>query len=417
MKRTRRVALIYDAKLPYDVKVMRGVGRYLHQTGGWNVFIEERALGDQRLPDLRTWRLDGVAADLDDPHVAEAVRKLKVPVVGFGGGYGWRPPAARIPYVKSDNAAVSRLGVAHLLERGFRHFAFCGYPPTRINGWSAERESAFVSLLARHGFQCSVYRGKRRTEPVWELFYHSLGGWLRTLAHPLGLMAANDKRARQVLEACRLVGLRVPDDVAVIGVDNDEMICGLSDPTLSSIEQGCDETGYLVAATLDAMMNGRMPARAELVVGPEGIVARQSTDVVAVEDPRVARALELIREHACDGWKVAHLVKALNLSRSTLENHFQSALHRTVAGELRRVRLEHVRGLLATTMLPLKQIAGRCGFRSIQHLTSVFHRHFGETPAQYRRSGGRGSRDPERPARPRRSLNSAPRRSSRSGSA
>jgi LacI family transcriptional regulator len=383
-----RVALIYDAKLPYDVKVMRGVARYLRERGRWNVFIEERALGDQRLPNLHAWQVSGIIADLDDPHVAEIARGLDMPVVGFGGGYGWRGLLPNVPYVKSDNAAVARLGAEHLLERGFRHLAFCGYRATKINGWSAERESAYASLVTKRGHLCSIYKEPSRTDRAWESFYHPVCRWLRSLPTPLGLMAANDKCARQVLEACRICKLRVPVDVAVIGVDNDEMICELSNPTLSSVIQGCDKIGFEAAALLDGMMAGRCRQRREVVVQPEGVVARRSTDILAIEDERVTSALELINERACEGWKVNDVAQAMGVSRSTLENHFKAALGRTVSDQLRHVRLELVRRLTVETELPLKQIAARSGFHSVQHMTSAFHNYSGETPAKYRRTGG-----------------------------
>lgn len=384
MSRMRRVALIYDAKLPYDVKVMRGVASYLQQRGGWNVFIEERALHEQRLPDLQAWRGEGIIADLDDPRVAAIVHGVGLPAVGFGGGYGWRTKAPGVPYVFTNNAAVARLAAEHLLDRGFRHFAFCGYPKTDINGWAAERESTFTSIVAKRALSCSVYRGRHRAANNRGAFHR----WLRSLPAPVGLMAANDKRARQVLEGCRLAGLHVPRDVAVIGVDNDEMICELSHPTLSSVEQGCAEIGYRAAALLDSMMAGAKPGSLTVMVEPRGVVTRQSTDVMAVKDPRVGAALELANSHAHEGWKVDDVVRALGVSRSTLEFHFRAALGRSVADEMRRVRLEKARRLAAETEMPLKAIAAGTGFRSIQHMTSCFHRYLGQTPAQYRRSHG-----------------------------
>jgi LacI family transcriptional regulator len=340
------------------------------------------------LPDLHAWHVSGIIADLDDPHVAKIMRGLDVPLVGFGGGYGWRAMLPNIPYFLSDNAAIARLGAEHLLRRGFRHFAFCGYPTTKINGWSAERECTYVSLLAKSGYFCSIYKQPHWTNQDWESFYKPLCRWLRSLPTPLGLMAANDKRARQILEACRICKLRVPADVAVIGVDNDEMICELSDPTLSSVVQGCDKIGYEAAALLDTMMSGRGPQRREFVVPPVGVVPRRSTDTLAITDERVTSALELINERAHEGWKVNDVVKAVGVSRSTLENHFKAALGRTVSDELRQVRLEQVRHLTVETELPLKQIAARAGFRSVQHMTSAFHHYTGETPAKYRRTGG-----------------------------
>jgi LacI family transcriptional regulator len=385
MSDSRRVALIYDAKLPYDVKVMRGVGAYLHEHGQWNVYIEERALEDQQLPDLRVWRGDGIIADFDAPRIATAVSKAGIPIVGFGGGYGWHNPASTAPYFFANNVAIARMAFEHLVERGFRNFAFCGFPRTAINGWSEERASAFADYVAKAGFTCATYRGRHKTSRAWESLYLALCRWLESLPKPLGLMAANDKRARQVVEACRIAGLRIPDDVAVVGVDNDEMLCELSHPSLSSIEQGCRQLGYQAAALLDEMMCGKEPRRREFLVDPEAVFTRHSSDVLVMDDSVAAAVLAVVREQACSGAKVDDIVRSMPLSRSTLERRFKRAVGRSVSDELRRVRLERAKNLVSKTSLPLKEIAARCGFTTVQHMTALFHQMAGQPPAEFRR--------------------------------
>jgi LacI family transcriptional regulator len=394
MSRVRHVAVIYDAKLPYDVKVVTGIAAYAQQVANWSIYIEENALQAQRLPDLSRWRADGVLADLDDPHVARQVRASGTPVVAFGGGYGWHAPQWPVPYFRTDNAAVARLGAQHLRDRGFRQFAFCGYPASRINGWSAERQSAFAETVRRAGYRCHAYRASRPSERHWSVLCDRLGRWLRGLPKPVGVMAANDKRARQVLEACRLAGLRVPEDVAVVGVDNDEMLCQLSSPSLTSVEQGARRLGYEAAHLLDRLMRGARPRRLRYVIPPEGIVTRASTDGLAITDPDVAAAAQLIRQRSGEGLRVADVMDSVAVSRSTLEKRFNKALGRSVFAEIRRVQLEMSRNLLATSSLPVKQVAVRAGFRSVQHMTTLFAKAFGQTPAHYRRQaalGGHGA--------------------------
>ena len=157
---TRRIALIYDARLTYDLKVMTGVAAYLQEGHHYSVYIEESALKDQRLPDLRSWAGDGIIADFDDPAVARLVMQSRLPAVAFGGGYGWYEKGSPIPYFYANNQGVARLAADHLLERGFRHFAFCGYARTAINGWSHEREEAFVAHIKRQGGGCAVFRDR-----------------------------------------------------------------------------------------------------------------------------------------------------------------------------------------------------------------------------------------------------------------
>jgi LacI family transcriptional regulator len=197
-------------------------------------------------------------------------------------------------------------------------------------------------------------------------------------------MAANDSRGRQVLEVCRAYNLRVPEEVAVIGVDNDELLCQLSSPLLTSIEQGAKQIGFNAAALLEKLIHGKGPRQRRFLADPVGIVTRQSTDILAVKEPTVAGAVAFIQENACRGIKVRDVVNAMSISRSGLEAHFRVALGFTIHNAIRRVQLERARRLLSETNLPLKQAAANSGFRSVQHMTTLFGSAFGQTPAKYR---------------------------------
>ncbi len=380
----RRVALIYDAKLPYDVKIVEGVAQYVQKVRNWNIYIRENALHDQRLPELHTWKGDGIIADFDDPRVAHQIQKAKIPAVGFGSGYGWYDPSSGIPYFFSDNRAVARLAAEHLKDCGFRRFAFYGYVENRTNGWSDEREVAFAECVKAAGGKFWSCRRGRAWTIRWNSLQEQLHRWLETLCKPIGILAANDKLARQLLEVCHTSGVRVPEDVAVVSVDNDEMLCQLCSPPLSSIELGCRRIGYLAAALLDRMMSGQPPTRHKYVIPPEKIVIRRSSDVVAVEDSEVAAALTFIRNHMHRSFRVSEVVAAVSVSRSNLERRFKSLTGRTIREEIGRVRLQNVQQLISTTHLPLKQIAVQSGFRTVQHMTDAFGQHLGITPAAYR---------------------------------
>lgn len=382
---THRIALIYDATSTYDLKVMTGVAAYLQEGHHYSVFIEENALKDQRLPDLRSWEGDGIIADFDDPAVARLVTQSRLPVVGFGGGYGWYVEGA-IPYFYTNNKAIATLAADHLLDRGFNYFAFCGYARSPINGWSQEREDAFVGYIKKRAGSFAAFQDAHRPKHDWAALQRSLGEWLRKLPKPVGVMAANDNRGRQVLEACRAYELAVPDDVAVIGVDNDELLCRLSSPPLSSVEQGARKLGYSAAALLDRMMQGRNPRQRHLVIDPVNIVTRQSTDVLAIDDPKVAQAMAFIREHASENIKVPHVVSAVAISRSGLETRFAAALGYTIRIAIRNTQLERARRLVSETDMPLKQVASETGFRSVQHMTTLFVKTFGQTPGKHRRA-------------------------------
>ncbi len=384
MPRPRHVALIVDAAKPYDRKIIGGIAQYVKERGGWSLYVEEDPL--QKLPDLQSWRGHGIIANFDDRRVAAAVRGLKVPVVGVGGGKGWYDPATRIPYFASDDEAIARLAAKHLIERGFRRLAFYGYPRTRVIHWSEVRGQAFQQQAVEAGVPCSIYTGRQGTARRWTELQRGLIAWLRSLEKPVGLLACNDVRARHVLEACRALGARVPEDVAVIGVDNDEMICDLTDPPLSSVEQGARRMGYQAAELLDRLMRGRKSPHLRFVVEPEGVVARRSTDILAIENAEVATAVHFIREHACGRIQIEDVAARVGVSRSTLKNRFKAAMGHSIHAEIMHVRLERAKQLIAETDLPLKQIALQVGFQYVQYLTKLFHKRVGQTPAKFRQS-------------------------------
>jgi len=379
----RHVAVIIDASKPYDRKVIRGIGDYARQKGNWSLYVEEDPL--QKLPDLRTWRGEGIIANLDDRHVATAVAALEIPVVGVGGGFGWYDSQQPIPYFVTDSEAIARLAATHLMDRGFTRLAYCGMPATKINGWSRIRAAAFQACAREAGISCYTFTGRYGTARRWQQLQEELAQWIAWLPKPIGLMACDDARARHVLEACRSLGVLVPEQMAVIGVDNDETICELTDPQLSSVDQGAHRLGCQAAATLDKMMSGRRVARGCRRTPPERVACRLSTDVLAIDNADVAQTVRFIRQHACEGIGVGDLVAAVGLSRSTLERQFRAVMRRTLREEIERVRLERVKELLRRNELSLKQIAASTGFRHLTYFNRIFRLRVGRTPAAYRR--------------------------------
>lgn len=378
------VAVVLSLNKDYDRKVAAGVSQYAHEAGTWRVYLDDEPAN--RVPDVRYWRGHGVIADLDDPRVLHAVLGLALPTVAVGGGV---PPALARPgiaAVMTDDARIAELATEHLLERGLRHFAYCGIPASPYTAWAAARERAFRARVAAAGFDCAAFHGRHRYTTRWDSLLDRLAAWLRTLPRPVGLMACDDRRARHVLLACRRAGLGVPEDVAVVGVDNDETMCQMVDPTLTSVEQGAVQIGYRAAAALDRMMRTRRRSAPCLLVPPVGIVTRRSTDVRRVEDAAVAEALRLIRGRPGEPLRAAAVARRVGLSRGMLDIRFRRAIGRSVAAEISRARVEVVCGLLAETDLPLKVIAPRAGFRSVEYLVTAFRRDTGQTPGEYRRA-------------------------------
>ena len=392
------VAVILDAARPYDRLIIAGVAQFARERTQWSLYVEEDPL--QKLPDLGRWHGQGIIANFDDRRVATAIRGLDVPVVGVGGGYGWHDAASGIPYIYTDNAAIGRLGAEHLLTCGFETLAFCGYPRTTTSGWSEERAAAFARACDRIRRPCHTFTGRHGNARRWADLQGELTRWLAQLPKPLGLMACNDVRARHVLEACRTLSLRVPHDVAVLGVDNDEMICELTDPSLSSIDQAARRIGYEAAAMLDRLMqpaseiagrrgrSTRLPRRPtaapRIVVPPIGVVARASTDTLATSDPVVCETLHAIRRTPWRKPAIEALAAAVGLSRASLESRFKAAVGQSLHEEYIRLRLAATRRLITGSDLPLKTVATRTGFPSVQYMTTFLRRHTGLTPARLR---------------------------------
>jgi LacI family transcriptional regulator len=377
------VAVIIDGSKPYDRKVIGGIGAYAQRRGRWSLYVEENPL--EKLAVLRAHRWNGLIANFDEPRIAAVVAAMNVPVVGVGGGYGWYGREAGIPYVATDDDAVARLAFDHLRDRGFTQFAFCGFARTRINGWSADRARSFLASARQAGFPCSVYNGRHATMRNWGQLQDELAAWIAGLAKPVGLMACNDARARHVIEACRRIGVPVPEDVAVVGADDDAVLCGLTDPPLTSIDQDAHRIGETAAGVLDRLMSDKRVQKRLFVVQPKGVVTRRSSDVIAIQDPDVAAALRFIHEHACDGIHADAVADCVTVARVTLERRFQALLGRSIHGEIQRIRLERARHLVADTDIPLKQVVAMTGIKQRTYFTVLFRQHFGCTPAEWRR--------------------------------
>lgn len=380
-----RIALVVETSLASGRDILRGIARYARVHGPWSIYHAPRGLEESAPSWLRDWDGDGIIARLQNERIAEAVVSSGIPAVDVLGVV--RHP--KLPLSHVDNAAIARLAAEHFLERGFRYFGFCGLD--RIN-WSLERRDAFAGAVAAAGGACLVYtlRGRRS----WEAEQNDLAEWVRSLPTPCAVMACNDPRGQLVLEACRRSGVQVPDEVAVVGVDNDEPICAISDPPLSSVVPDHERVGYEAAALLDRLRAGEVGTDLAVHVPPAGLVTRQSSDVLALSDREVAEAIRFIREHACLGIGVEEVCHALSLSRSTLQRRFRSLLGRTIHDEIVQVRIKRAQELLAETDLPIAKVALRSGFGCQEYLGAVLRARIGQTPASYRQRAGHAGGEP-----------------------
>jgi LacI family transcriptional regulator len=332
---------------------------------------------------LKHWDGDGILCRINSQRMADAMLATGIPVVDLRGAIVDLP----VPFVGLDNRPISRLGYEHLRHCGLKNFAFCGSPRGE-NPPQDLRCDYFVELVEKGGQSCTVFPGTsaRKHRYSWEQEQETIARWLKQLRKPVGIMTSNDDRGHQVLDACRRAGLNVPDEVAVVGVDNDTNLCNLCTPPLSSIDTNASSVGYEAAALLMRLMrDGKAPGEPVLVGSPRGLVPRQSTDMLAIEDDEVAKALRYIREHACGGIRVSDVLAQTKHSPSTLERRIKALFGRSLKSEITRVRLELAKLLLQETNLKVSQIAARAGFNASKYFCEVFRSVEGITPTTYRK--------------------------------
>lgn len=385
MAEPRKVALLIETARGYGRGVLRGVVRYASLHGNWSFYITPGDL-EQALPAMRQWGGTGILARISTPRIAAAILKSGLPTVALDlseSQLAPENPLSRLSELVTDSEQAGRLGAEHLLGKGFRHYAFVGLSDGL---WSFRREQGFARRIAEAGFTAHVYRPPRQKQKrEWGCEQGILAAWLRGLPRPLGVMACNDDRGRQVLEACRAAALAVPEEVAVVGVDNDSLLCSLSPPPLSSVALNAERGGFEAAALLDRMMAGEAVVPRRILVEPLYVVTRHSSDVVVLDDPDVAASMRYIHNHAAQRIRVNDVATAVGLSRRTLELRFQRALGRSLNAEIQRVHLEQAQRLLVETDWPLPQIADAAGYYDASHLHQAFRRRWKTTPARYRR--------------------------------
>lgn len=375
MKPPVKVALLIETSNAYARGLLRGIVSYTRAHRPWSLYLSEHNRGDQPPDWLSQWDGHGIIARIENPAIAVALRNVSIPVVDVS--------AARLlpslPWFETDDGAIAILAAEHLLERGFKHFGFAG--DSRFN-WSKWRCEHFQNALRAAGSNCAIFNAATDLES--EDLVDEIANWIRDLPKPLGVFACYDFFGQKVLDACRRLNLAVPDEVGVIGVDNDELLCDLAEPPLSSVIPNTCRTGYEAAALLDEMMTGKIVKGQTHLIPPIGVATRQSTDVLVIDDRNIARAVNFIRLHACSGIKVADVLRAVPQSRTRLERGFKRYFGRTPHEEILRVRLHKVKQLLVETDLSLEQIAERTAFFHVEYLSVAFRREIGLPPSQYR---------------------------------
>ena len=377
--RAAKADAFWPGRRPWLFRVFRGIYTSSRFLGRW----------------FRDWEPDGIICQIQEDRMTKFYRSTGKPVVELFE----RDSRSYFPRILPDDQATGRLGADHFIRRGFRQFGFFG---DGSMAWVREREAGFRAEIERV-FAERAASGVGASEFTFSSFEHdkrpvaaalggtphrrqsaAMGEWLVSLPKPVGVLAANDLWGFELVQAARERGLHVPDDVAVLGIDNDELLCEISHPPLSSIKIGGEQMGQQAVSLLERLMAGKKVTDQAERVAPIGIVTRQSSDVLAVDDAEVAAAVRHIRQHAFEGLSVKQMLDAVAVNRRTLERRFVKVLGHTPLEEIHRVRLDRVKALLQTD-LPIYEVAVRTGFATPEYLATSFLQATGMTPTDYRR--------------------------------
>jgi LacI family transcriptional regulator len=376
-----RVALIFKTRLEENITILNAIARYDRYHEKWSAYVDDMAVAQKDADWLFKQSWDGVLCKHSAPDLFRQCLEKGIPCVDLSDD---DVITEGIPKIAPDNIAVGHKGAEHFIERGYQHFAFCGFSN---ESWSVARKKGFDEGLRLTGHKCSVYESSypKISDPEWDLRETAkIAEWIQTLKRPLCVMACNDLRGLQVLQACRNSGLQVPEDVAVLGTNNETIRCELSHPQLSSIPLNADFYGREAARILSDMIAGIKPESMHVLVDPLEVVTRRSTDILAIENKVIADSLHIIHERACQGLVVDDLVREVHVSRSLLERQFRRYLGKSPQAEIRSVQLQKIKQLLSETDYTLAYVAELTGFEHPEYMSVMFKRITHLTPKQYR---------------------------------
>jgi LacI family transcriptional regulator len=382
MKRPLEIALAFPRGAHQEVFI-EGILQYAREKRHKWSYIIAPEWNAVSITQLAGWPGDGVIAALNTPKEAKTAASFHIPVVNMSSALRKSP----VPRTMVDNRAIGALAAEHLLDRGFRAFAYYGM---RDIEYSNQRLQGFEGRVANAGFDtdslvlASTFRIQGN---FWLRQQRELTTWISTLSTPCGLFAVSDARARQALNACQQLNITVPQQIAVVGVDDQQIICEHSHPTISSVARNNIREGYAAAALLDKLINKRKVPLEDELIPPLAVVARESTASLVVGDERLREALLYFQNHIEDPVTVAELCRYVGVSRRWLEYAFRGMIGESPYNYMRRQKLDHARRLLTDEPdAKIYSIARRIGFSSAKQLAKAFRREFGTTPRDYRKS-------------------------------
>ena len=373
----KRIIILLETSRAFGRQLIIGVARYSKLNGPWTFYKEPIDLKSS-IPHLTSWNPDGII--MRDSLITKELLTLKVPTIL--AIHDSKYPKD-LPVINTNSCEIAKKASEHFIEKGLKNLAFCGFDNYV---WSDERKLYFNKFNNEAGFKTYNYLTPKNINLYsLESEQQDMSKWIKSLPKPVGIFACNDDRGQHILEVCKLVNLKVPEEVAVIGVDNDPMVCELSDPPLTSIALNVESAGFEAAKLLDQLINNKQITEKQIMVSPSHIVQRQSSDILAVNDNEVAQAIQYIKNNAKNKILVKDVVKTSKLSRRTLERRFRQIFHRSIYNEIQRVRVELISKLLIETDLPISQITSYFNFTDSEHISRYFKMEKGLSLREFRK--------------------------------
>jgi LacI family transcriptional regulator len=380
MTQSRRVCLLIDTSTSWGARLIKGVSQHAQEVGDWLIHVEPWGRYERfRVP--QGWDGHGIIARVNHQALVEEIEASRLPAINLS----WYPFSnERVARCTIDPLAQGQMAADYFLSAGHKQFAFCG--PLQHLGYPDLFGDSFHNALKKKGFCCNVYPapGGDQQSIAWGTHLASLVDWLKQLPRPVAVLCWSAARGRQVTEACHYAGIRVPDEVAILGGDHDDLMSYISSPPLSTIDQPAEQIGYEAARLLEGMMRGKKARKRPVYFPPTRIIVRHSTDTLAIDDEIVRDALKLIRDRSHEGMNVSDVVRELAVARRALEQRFVRLVGRTPAAEIRRVRIESAKRLLVESDRSIAHISRATGFGHQDLFSRVFRRSVGLTPSQFR---------------------------------
>ncbi|RCL33869.1 MAG: helix-turn-helix domain-containing protein [Verrucomicrobia bacterium] len=371
----RQIALLVETSLGSGREILRGIAQFARDYANWEIFHAARGLEDS-VPDwLKAWDGDGVIARIQNEGMLHSLKKLEPPIVDVLG-----VPVHDFPLVQVDDVEISKQVARHFFERDFVHFGFYGI---KGENWSQRRQDALRQAIGSAGSFAHIHSLRGESEGDSNHNFE-LQQWLVALPKPVAIMVCSDQRGLALLEACRAVGLTVPEQVSVVGVDNDLAFCEVATPNLSSVRGGHMRVGFEAAKLLNHLIDGQSPPDTPVLVAPNEIVVRESSDSRSISDPAVRDAVRFIRERLSEAITNEDIAKAVGISKTRVQVRFRAALGMSIREFVAERRLLRAEKLIVATDLTFADIAERCGFRHHEYLGYVLKKRRGITPRQLR---------------------------------